>query len=420
MNIKCPHCGTEYEVEKKDMFRYTKCQVCGKGFVVGAETCLQKDESKNVPAAVSPNGKELSRKPSPPRSPLVAIKRSAAVNMESSTVEADSESASVHHPPVRRPSFAPRQREESKPSSAPAASANVASSGSRTSPVVWWVIASMGFVVMALAMCAAFFIYMQGRESSVVQERLANSIKELNRKVALVEAETGKAIDAIAKEQEERLTTLRESAEQTKTSVERDLDDLEDRITSSEGYVKESQEAIRSLTAEFKKLATRVEELGERIDGIAIKPPPREMPQKVSPAQEKPEKPVVNQEDDSIAERKGKYNENLGEIKRLRESNPACVINPDKRTIRNTEVRFAKGIARYATRKQITYVRDLFYCGACRKETRMNAGPCCDVSGMKGYNEWNKAREAVDETAKIVSRIDELYRENTALKKGDN
>ena len=36
MDIKCPHCGTEYEVEKKDMYRYTTCEACGKGFVVGA------------------------------------------------------------------------------------------------------------------------------------------------------------------------------------------------------------------------------------------------------------------------------------------------------------------------------------------------------------------------------------------------
>ena len=38
MNIKCPHCGTEYEVEKKDMYRYTKCSVCGNGFVIGGDT----------------------------------------------------------------------------------------------------------------------------------------------------------------------------------------------------------------------------------------------------------------------------------------------------------------------------------------------------------------------------------------------
>lgn len=42
MNIKCPHCGTDYEVEEKDMYRYTKCEVCGKGFVIGATKSLQK------------------------------------------------------------------------------------------------------------------------------------------------------------------------------------------------------------------------------------------------------------------------------------------------------------------------------------------------------------------------------------------
>ena len=38
MDIKCPHCGTEYEVEQKDMYRHTQCEVCGKGFVIGATT----------------------------------------------------------------------------------------------------------------------------------------------------------------------------------------------------------------------------------------------------------------------------------------------------------------------------------------------------------------------------------------------
>ncbi|MBR3222074.1 MAG: hypothetical protein IKF72_07550 [Kiritimatiellae bacterium] len=46
MNIKCPHCGTEYEVEKIDMYHYTKCGVCSKGFVIGAETSMQ-DSAKN-------------------------------------------------------------------------------------------------------------------------------------------------------------------------------------------------------------------------------------------------------------------------------------------------------------------------------------------------------------------------------------
>ena len=50
MNIKCPHCGTEYEVEKKDMYRYTKCEVCGKGFVVGATTSMLSSDDARVAA----------------------------------------------------------------------------------------------------------------------------------------------------------------------------------------------------------------------------------------------------------------------------------------------------------------------------------------------------------------------------------
>ena len=35
MDIKCPHCGTEYEVEKQDIGRFVTCESCGKGFVAG-------------------------------------------------------------------------------------------------------------------------------------------------------------------------------------------------------------------------------------------------------------------------------------------------------------------------------------------------------------------------------------------------
>ena len=38
MNIKCPNCGMEYEVEKKDFGRFVTCESCGKGFVIGAKS----------------------------------------------------------------------------------------------------------------------------------------------------------------------------------------------------------------------------------------------------------------------------------------------------------------------------------------------------------------------------------------------
>ena len=37
MNIKCPHCGMEYEVEESDRGRQVVCEQCGNGFVVGGD-----------------------------------------------------------------------------------------------------------------------------------------------------------------------------------------------------------------------------------------------------------------------------------------------------------------------------------------------------------------------------------------------
>lgn len=54
LNIKCPHCGTEYEVEQKEMYRYTKCEVCGKGFVIGQSLSseMMRNETQRTSAIV--------------------------------------------------------------------------------------------------------------------------------------------------------------------------------------------------------------------------------------------------------------------------------------------------------------------------------------------------------------------------------
>lgn len=53
MKIKCPHCGTEYEVDKKDLFHYTQCRICGEGFVTGANNHMP---SQNKSSVVIPKG----------------------------------------------------------------------------------------------------------------------------------------------------------------------------------------------------------------------------------------------------------------------------------------------------------------------------------------------------------------------------
>ena len=45
MDIKCPHCGTEYEIDKSEHGRFVDCPTCGKGFVVGTSAAKKLGEA---------------------------------------------------------------------------------------------------------------------------------------------------------------------------------------------------------------------------------------------------------------------------------------------------------------------------------------------------------------------------------------
>ena len=55
MDIKCPHCGTEYDITQQEFGKFVTCQVCGRGFVAGAK-------SPNKPAG---QGNQASRPKEP-------------------------------------------------------------------------------------------------------------------------------------------------------------------------------------------------------------------------------------------------------------------------------------------------------------------------------------------------------------------
>ena len=61
MDLSCPHCGTEYDIEKKDMYRYTKCSVCSKGFVAGADSSLLTSKPSSSSEYVAKPGQRDSR-----------------------------------------------------------------------------------------------------------------------------------------------------------------------------------------------------------------------------------------------------------------------------------------------------------------------------------------------------------------------
>ena len=120
----------------------------------------------------------------------------------------------------------------------------------------------------------------------------------------------------------------------------------------------------------------------------------------------------------NVTELGNQIKSNLAEIAKLKAENPACVLNANRKTIRNTEMRMAtKADRQYCNKKQITYVRDRFYCGACHAETEASKGACCNVSRKKGFDAWKQVRLDVEKTTKINKQIDELLEQNKELKK---
>ena len=124
----------------------------------------------------------------------------------------------------------------------------------------------------------------------------------------------------------------------------------------------------------------------------------------------------------SVDELAGRYKANLAEIKRLRETNPGCMLVPSHEQTRILETRFAtKNQQWYCNKAQITYVRDMFRCTHCKKEFGITSAiaksGCCEVSRKQSFKKWSKGVEDAQKTAEINERIEALFKENAELKK---
>jgi len=48
MDVKCPHCGTEYDIEQHEFGKYVECQICRKGFVAGTSGNRRHDVAESA------------------------------------------------------------------------------------------------------------------------------------------------------------------------------------------------------------------------------------------------------------------------------------------------------------------------------------------------------------------------------------
>jgi len=252
----------------------------------------------------------------------------------------------------------------------------------------------------------------KGIRAEIVQARnwLEEKVSQISNRVDELE----KSHVGYVKEQREADVTFKNDLE----SISKRVDDVED---VEERNDQESTRRHQLIEEKYAFLVERIEELSRRMTQSNSEHSNRRV-QLSKPPQDDAKGQIIppgNSSSESVEDLQRQFNKNLSEITRLRNENPSCYLNPDSTKITNLSSKIApKSESPYSVRRQITIVRDRFYCTGCKRESTMGSSrPCCDVSKVQSFNAWIEARKNVDETSKINSRITKLYRENASLKK---
>ncbi len=424
MDVKCPHCGTEYEVEQKDLHRYTQCEVCGKGFVAGAAA---------TPAASGRSGAAENAK-----TPC-ATKTTGAWsfgNSQSKGALGGKGIAAGANASAQNPATAGLTRRSAQMQGGVDGSSSLGGNGAGldSKTAHGRKIVMTAFIVLLLAECGtvAYFCArtnrMRAELLSSIESTETQVLKKVHDEMSAMEEAAGEGkrkvdslivkVDALSEMAKDAFASRID--EEKYAGVLKQIDDLSQRIYG----------LSVALSAEQHQSA----ELSKRLEGMTSKPQSGDedkskafgsassskMPETLPTTQSLQTNESAPRE--SADDLKRRYKANLVEIDRLRLGNPACVLKPDVGTkdIRNTDARMMTNAdLRYCSKSKgkVVYVRNEFYCTNCRKSTSAMHGPCCSVSAKKGFAEWKSYRAAVEETTRIVNKIDELYQENAELKK---
>ena len=230
-------------------------------------------------------------------------------------------------------------------------------------------------------------------------------------------------IDEIVSQMEDKIKIQ----EEYNATFKNMLDSMSKRITDVEENVaddaeqfsngnKNLEEKCESLTQQITELSRKVIGEHEPVQSFAQLPvqPKIGAPQQSINVPQKTEK-TASSPSESIVDLQRQLADISAEVKRLVNSNPSCYLNPKASSIVN--VQKTSGGNKYSI-NSIILVRDEFYCTKCKRSfSKTTRSPCCDVSRHRSFNSWREARDNVDETQKINTRIDELRNEMAQLKK---
>ena len=452
VRVKCPHCLSAYDVEKKDLRKNALCEDCGKLFIAIPE---HKETASTLPDLRSVSGvhheatsfttAESSMKSNGEKggkSPLGPVIRAPEVSLFSQTMRPDVEGNKI----LQSPNI-------DKGLSCPAPQANNLPISAKTQPIVWYVIGSVFGISLIAFICIIGFVGGMEKRNRMSYGYLEKTQLELDRKIGqiggLSKSSIEEVVHSVLKSSEKSVASQDEvmqmNIEKSFADIRQEIVLLKDKILqlekcgSSEVRTtlvqgRKTEGGYGTLQGKVDELSRRLGDLENRQNAQVLQRNPPNDPQKTKqlaeniPSAKEVESGLNRTVDREVTESKMsreelklRYMANASEIKRLIEANPGCILVPSDKQARILETRFPTSQQqKYCRKDKITYVRELFRCTHCNSEFALKDAneACCSVSGKRSFALWRGKRLEAEETAKIYARIVELEEENEIIRKG--
>lgn len=266
-------------------------------------------------------------------------------------------------------------------------------------------------VSLAVIACSTFLGCDQSQSAHLVRE-----CQDLKLQVANLKNEIAN-LHEVVKRQEAEYQHVKTGLDPRFAKIETRMSGIEDKMnTISEDRSAQSDEKSERIQQQLDALAEQISQIKSSDASVGNRP--RVTAGKADPVNTAVTEDFSTDAENLVDDLKKQLKRNDAEIQRLRKQNPACVLNTvdPPSNIRNIVMRYPTGnLRKYFTMIQVTYVRDLFYCTNCKRESALGDSPCCNVSRMKSFLEWRQKRLDVSKTTEINAQIDALLESNNEI-----